>query len=229
MTNTDKIIEKVKGLLAIAKDKKRDEETKSALLMAQKLMAKYKLDESQVNSKTKDEIIEKIVSSGKVSKWEDEYLASICRDNFQIKVVLKRDMRLKKSDLVFAGYSEDVKLASEVFELAKKALKFHTSNHVKEYYEENDYPRNKSLTKAIKDSYISGFLISLKNNFMEQKRALQEETALIILTPKEVEEHYGKIKDKKINQSPVVRDSESYQKGYEKGSAMAFGQGKIGA
>ena len=37
MTNTDKIIEKVKGLLAIAKDKKRDEGTKSAITNGSKI------------------------------------------------------------------------------------------------------------------------------------------------------------------------------------------------
>ena len=43
-----KIINKVKGLLDIAKDSNQDEETQTAFLLAQKLMVKYGIKKSSI-------------------------------------------------------------------------------------------------------------------------------------------------------------------------------------
>ncbi|HAP9204198.1 TPA: DUF2786 domain-containing protein, partial [Enterococcus faecium] len=43
-----KIIKKIKGLLAIAKDENQDEESQSAFVLAQRLMLQYKIDKNDV-------------------------------------------------------------------------------------------------------------------------------------------------------------------------------------
>ncbi|HAP8348804.1 TPA: DUF2786 domain-containing protein, partial [Enterococcus faecium] len=50
-----KIIKKIKGLLAIAKDENQDEESQSAFVLAQRLMLQYKIDKNDVFD-TEDEI-----------------------------------------------------------------------------------------------------------------------------------------------------------------------------
>ncbi|HAP3793174.1 TPA: DUF2786 domain-containing protein, partial [Enterococcus faecalis] len=43
-----KIIKKIKGLLAISRDQKNDEESQSAFILAQKLMIQYNIDKNEV-------------------------------------------------------------------------------------------------------------------------------------------------------------------------------------
>lgn len=44
----EKIIKKIKGLLAIARDERNDEESQSAFVLAQRLMIQYSIDKSLV-------------------------------------------------------------------------------------------------------------------------------------------------------------------------------------
>ncbi|EHV0154599.1 DUF2786 domain-containing protein, partial [Enterococcus faecalis] len=49
-----KIIKKIKGLLAISRDQKNDEESQSAFVLAQKLMIQYNIDKSEIEELSVD-------------------------------------------------------------------------------------------------------------------------------------------------------------------------------
>ena len=84
MKTKDELIDKVKQLLNLADTSKNDsdEEAKSALLLAQKLMAKYDLSIEEVSEEKEPEYSQKICEN----KWKYAYRithAAKLADNFQ--------------------------------------------------------------------------------------------------------------------------------------------------
>ncbi|WP_442773636.1 DUF2786 domain-containing protein [Lactococcus hircilactis] len=80
-----KIIKKVKGLLAIAKDEANDEECQSAFLLAQKLMIQYHIDQSEVADEMSDSISHRAVTVYKKLFWWEKELAGVISRNFRVK------------------------------------------------------------------------------------------------------------------------------------------------
>ena len=68
-----KIIRKVKGLLAIARDQHNDEESQSAFILAQKIMLQYGIDATEVEDDNfiseADQINEESVTVAKRLYW----------------------------------------------------------------------------------------------------------------------------------------------------------------
>ncbi len=82
----DRILRRVKGLLALAEGNSNMEESHSAFLMAQKLMVKYGIEASEL---TDDEsVIQVLDSDGTDFKrlyWWERQLAHIVAKNFRCK------------------------------------------------------------------------------------------------------------------------------------------------
>lgn len=83
-----KIIKKIKGLLAISRDQKNDEESQSAFILAQKLMIQYNIDKNEVEELSvdfeNDVIGEQSVTIYKRLYWWERQLACIISENFLI-------------------------------------------------------------------------------------------------------------------------------------------------
>ncbi|MFZ3656319.1 DUF2786 domain-containing protein [Enterococcus faecalis] len=83
-----KIIKKIKGLLAISRDQKNDEESQSAFILAQKLMIQYNIDKNEVEELfvdfENDVIGEESVTIYKRLYWWERQLACIISENFLI-------------------------------------------------------------------------------------------------------------------------------------------------
>lgn len=86
--NNKKIIKKIKGLLAISRDQKNDEESQSAFILAQKLMIQYNIDKNEVEELSvdfeNDVIGEESVTIYKRLYWWERQLACIISENFLI-------------------------------------------------------------------------------------------------------------------------------------------------
>ncbi|HIB3656910.1 TPA: DUF2786 domain-containing protein [Enterococcus faecalis] len=84
-----KIIKKIKGLLAISRDQKNDEESQSAFILAQKLMIQYNIDKNEVEELSVDSendvIGEESVTIYKRLYWWERQLACIISENFRVK------------------------------------------------------------------------------------------------------------------------------------------------
>lgn len=112
-----KIIKKIKGLLAISRDQKNDEESQSAFLLAQKLMLQYSIDKFEVEdyelSSEMDTIDEESVTIFKKLYWWERILASIISENFRVKNYLKNGFsgKQKKRKIVFYGHGRDLELS----------------------------------------------------------------------------------------------------------------------
>ncbi len=229
MSTNDKILEKIKNLLTLAEDGGNDEESQTALAMAQKLMLKHKISQNELSTSESQEIIIKSLSVYKRIYWWEKVLVRIIADNFRVMFYIQSSrfphQKSVQRKLVFMGYPEDVELAYEVFYLAAETMKFYASQHLKDYEDEHSLP-------AIRKSYYQGFMDGLEHKFIQQKKNLVKENekyALVIKTPQDVIDKYNcEINGALSFKHPQMKkNSMAYQNGYSKGNTMQFNKGYI--
>ncbi|EPI07500.1 DUF2786 domain-containing protein [Enterococcus faecalis] len=132
--DSKKIIKKIKGLLAISRDQKNDEESQSAFVLAQKLMIQYNIDKNEVEELSVDSendvIGEESVTIYKRLYWWERQLALIISENFRVENFLNNKYfgRQKKRRIVFYGFGRDLELAKEMYILAYEVFCFIVKN-----------------------------------------------------------------------------------------------------
>lgn len=230
--NNKKIIKKVKGLLAIAKDEKNDEESQSAFVLAQKLMIQYHIDKHEVedfeDTSKLDEINEESVTIYKRLYWWERSLARIIAKNFRVKNFLnsKPVGKQMKRKIVFYGFGRDLELAKEMYILAYDVILYHSQKFIEDYYETSYEPRSSYMTKSIKTSYTRGFLNGLSHRFDEQIAVLREVYEVLVLIPEEVEQAYSEMSSDwgkpLVFECPNVEVFEAYQQGLIDGKEIDF-------
>jgi len=235
--SNEKIIKKVKGLLAIAKDERNDEESQSAFILAQKLMIQYEIEKHEVEEtellSELDLINEESVTIYKRLYWWERTLAHIISKNFRVKNFLtsKYIGKQTKRKIVFYGFGRDLELAKEMYILAYDVILFHSKRFVDEYYKKHWETRSRYMTESIKSSYIQGFLSGLSERFNEQISVLRESYEVMVLIPEEVEEAY-KEKSRSFGKPldfdmPRVEVFRAYQKGFDDGKEIDFTKSTI--
>ena len=81
MNPNDKILDKIRNLLELAEDGNQDEESQTALLMAQKLMLKHKISQQELDAATSlDAIVTRSLSVYKTLFWWEKILARTIAD-----------------------------------------------------------------------------------------------------------------------------------------------------
>jgi hypothetical protein len=230
----DNIIKKIKGLLAIARDHKSDEESQSAFILAQKLMKKHNITIGEVDHEDAGKKVEKgqATAHKKLSWWETE-LARTMAKNFRVKFYFNNDRSGKqtKRAIVFMGFESDVLLAKEMYVLAYDVLTYYTQRYVKNYYlAKPSQPR--TITNELKNSYMQGFLAGLADKFEEQVKEMEQEWGLMVLVPQEVNDEYNKMFGKKKGggvtfQVPNVAMGNAYSKGYNQGNRVDYTKSTI--
>lgn len=206
----EKIIEKIKNLLDLANNNPNENEALAAALKAQELMAKYNIELEQLDHKEETrEIVKEIYrQSGKheMKKWKIG-LANIIAENFRCKVYF-----INTQDVVFYGYKEDAKIALQVFTyLYEIGNKFAVR-----YY--NKCKKEGRETKGVMNTYLIGFRDGVKDVLGKQC------TALMIVTPKEVNESFDEMtKDWKTTTTRLRMsgDAAAYSNGKSDGRDMA--------
>lgn len=235
--NNKKIIKKVKGLLAIAKDEKNDEESQSAFILAQKLMIQYEISKHEVEdyelSSEIDQINEESVTIYKRLYWWERTLANIIAKNFRVKNFLNSKYmgKQRKRRIVFYGFGRDLELAKEMYILAYDVILYHSKRFIDDYYNSHWESRSRYMTESIKSSYIRGFLSGLSVRFEEQISVSRKSFEVLVLIPEEVEKSYKKMSSdwgKPINfNPPPVEVFEAYQKGLSDGKEIDFTKSTI--
>lgn len=174
----ENMIEKIKKILNLSKNNSSVEEAASAALQAQKLMAKYNIHEDEVTLEELkgDEIGENTVElnhSSHLLAWYKN-LAVVVAENFRVKTYLDA-----KRDVVFRGFTEDTKIAQEVYRYL-----YTLGNKLagRAYAEAKN---NTGTAKGVYNSFVVGYLTGIKEALNEQC------VALMIVTPKAVEEDYA--------------------------------------
>lgn len=206
------VIDKIRKLLNLADTTRNGSiaEAESALLMAQKLMAKHNVT---VDMSTP----EKITHATEICehKWDMGYrkpLAGIIAKNFRC------EFWLQGKSVAFLGRVGDVKIARETFEFAYEFIMLNASRAYNSAYQLG------KPTKGVFNSYALGFLKGIGEKFGEQSRAL------MIITPPDVTEKFNDMsknwKTARGNLRPSTIDHEVYTQGYHD-CKTAIGQKRL--
>lgn len=206
----EKIIKKIENLLDLANNNPNENEALAAALKAQELMAKYNIELEQLDHKeeTREIVKEVYHQSGKheMKKWKIG-LASIIAENFRCKVYF-----INTQDVVFYGYKEDAKIALQVFTyLYEVGNKFAVR-----YY--NKCKKEGRETRGVMNTYLVGFRDGVKDVLGKQC------TALMIVTPKEVNESFDELTKGWKTTTTRLRmsgDAAAYSNGKSDGRDMA--------
>lgn len=199
--DNEKIIEKIKGLLALGDKSRNCEETEAeaALLKAHELMAKYNVS-VEITEEEKISYVHEVCES----KWNMGFrkpLARIIADNFRCECYLKGS----GGSVVFFGHSTDARIAREVFEFAYSfAMKEGNRCYNKNY----QMGRN---TRGVFNSYVKGFLKGIEQKLGEQS------VALMVVTPPDVKDKYDELSKNFKNGSGGMRDTGFDRDAYSQG------------
>ena len=160
-----KIINKVKGLLDIAKDSNQDEETQTAFLLAQKLMVKYGIKKSSIQDQQRPVEYGVLERCQKLSLLKQR-LANVIADNFKVLFVRTGSFYPNKHfQYNFYSYSNDVELAKNIYFLTVKIIQYRTKKYLK-----TCASINRKLTAFLKRNYIHGFIPGLAIRLNDQTK-----------------------------------------------------------
>lgn len=202
----DRVLQRIKDLFALGDPSRNnsDEEAKTAMLIAQKMMAKYDISIEEVNGAEEEE---KYSHEMCEHKWDYAYrvpLASILAENFRCMLYMQGKR------IVFMGHPSDAKICKATFEFAYQFI-MKRGNSI--------YNRRYTMgqpTKGVFNSYAHGFLTGLKSAFDVQCKALA------IVTPKDVIDEFesmtsGWSQKKSRNIGQGLTDGRAWREGHRDG------------
>ena len=171
MTDTNKMLEKVQKLLALAGNNPSEQEAKAAAMKAQKLIAQYNLDLSALSS---EEVVQY-----KLLKAEHPnnngyrgQLASILAPNFRCKAIYLG------TDVHFFGREGDVDTCVGVFNYLYKTMRTNGCR------QERIARKEGRSAHGVANCYWSGFMRGLKDELGAQSKALA------IIVPEDVKDKF---------------------------------------
>lgn len=179
----EKVIEKIKKALALANNNKNPNEAQAAMLMAQKMMAKYHIEMQEVEEVEEAEIQENEVNIKKGS-WRKSLMKLIC-NNYRCDCFLRGNTGKR---IIIVGDKEDIEIAKTIYEFAENQLLDGFQRYFKNNYEEYASIQTRN---AVRNDYADGFIRGLKEKFERQKAKEIKENAqyALIVTNKKVEEY----------------------------------------
>lgn len=220
MTTDNKIIIKVKKLLALSEDRgATDAEKEVAFLKAQEIMIENNLsmeqmDKAEIGIKKIPitQIIENAYSQQFGKIWYKNMLAHIIADNFRC------ELYISSNKYVFIGFKEDIEIAMEVFLSAFWYMKHNALKLVQRSM------KNYGTSKGVEKGYLYGFLIGLKEKFKEQVE--KRGWGLIIVKDNSIIERKNEIlkggKTCHCRSRNTRYDSNAYEKGKKDGQQFNY-------
>ncbi|MEE4578793.1 DUF2786 domain-containing protein [Paenibacillus polymyxa] len=211
-------IRKIQKAFKLAENNGNAEEAQAAMLLAQRLILKHGLTTADVRPEQDavPEATQKSIRKVRVQWWEKQ-LAWIVADNFRCYSYTQRGYAIG-----FLGLPDDVSIAVEVQQFAESAIRYHSSNYLKD-----NYSPSRRVSNAIKNDYITGFLQGLQEKFKEQ--IARESLALVLVRHEVVESAYESASWKKPKPTTINRmgDIEAMAQGYEDGRNFNNPVGKM--
>ncbi len=199
------IVGKIRKLMELAGNNPNAHEAEAAALKAQRLMVENGITEL---GESKEEVASVILKMNGARYWRFLLAVSIA-SSFRCRVVMRGN------DIQLFGIKTDTEICSEVFKNLYQIGHKLGLNTVKSY--KNRYPY-KSAT-GVYGQFVSGFSSGVRNQLTIQSKAL------MVVVPKNVEEHVNEIAGSKRTlrkqQSMVEYNKEEayrvWQRGFETG------------
>ena len=227
----ESVKDKVKKLLALSEDNPSDAEGYAAFQKAQELMARYKLEKSDVTEKEKQECIKRRTSIKYGTRSSDHYindLAAVIAQNFCCIHYLSTPKGSQSHYICFMGMKEDVDVAEEILATA-------VTNIIRGYdrvYKDVcktynlDYLTAKQFN-PIKTGYADGYVEGL-NDALESQKTKNQEWGLVLVVPQEAKDFLSDLNKVNFGMGGNSRiDRSYYSEGYEDGNNFQMNK-KIG-
>lgn len=167
----NKIIDKIKKLLALATSP-NENEAKAAAAKAQSLLTHHNLDLQQVKDYVPEYELEQVTLLSKLT-LEHKISASILREFFFVEVYSERQRRDGKAatSVKMFGTPENVEVGQYIYDFLVHKL----AQLWKEYGKQN-YVRGSS-----RNSFMMGFYYGLKEQLNQARQAAQTERGLVLV------------------------------------------------
>lgn len=215
-------IEKITKLLALSASDNPGEAS-NALLMARKLMAQFKLSEQDLETskpcKLKKIYYEDLTYSGLRNMWMPSLARAIANHHCCGFVARHATDRSTVFTVGFVGLDEDPELAKVIFDYAVQHIRNVESTVRKELYRAKAYSERyiNTYVKQYVTNYGNGFAKGLRRKYMEQNAQESQETALVMVQPKEVSDFLGTLKQSNIKFQTQPNNGAALEAGYQAG------------
>lgn len=173
----NEIVIKIKKLLALSKSS-NEYESRNAILMAQKLLMKYKLTLKEVEEFQDNNFEIREQRTGikiRISKWKNA-LGNVVANNFGCYMFVRSG---RTHEICFYGKDEDVLICKIIMEYAIKCINSNGDKLIKKLKQD----KRRKYFKGIKDDYALGFVHGLKERFEEQIKSNKEWGLVIAKDP----------------------------------------------
>ncbi|EES50919.1 UNVERIFIED_ORG: hypothetical protein B2H98_08060 [Clostridium botulinum] len=195
------IILKIQKLLALSKSS-NDNEAQTAMMMAQRLLIKYKLSIKDIEQYKKDSIKVDENRTGikfRGSNWKSN-ISQIIADNFGCYLFYRSG---RTHEICFYGKEEDVVICNIMLEYAIKCINSNGDKLIKKLKQD----RRRKYFKGIKNDYALGFVRGLDERFKEQLKS-NKEWALVLVKDQVVIDKYEEFS----NDFETIQTSINYDK-----------------
>lgn len=211
----ESILIKIKKALALANSGDTNE-SQTAMLMAQRLMAKHGIELSEVEEveeQAKEVVDEQVTNRGRTPFWKKQ-LASVVAENFRCTNYNSRWGG--KSIIRFIGLKEDVEIAKEIYKFAVEVLERTCNAYIKNVVLE----QGDADTYGLRNDYRLGFIKGLKEKYTEQVEKMDLAPILVqdMLVVQKVENMgFTKGVSSKVRRSG---SQDAYNQGFQTGKSL---------
>ena len=222
------IADKIRKLLSLSKSPV-ESEAKLALTKARELMAKYKINESEVREQESELIWYKLQQTYTTLRdaWLGE-VAKVIGTSFGCGVVLSTEPRKKTRYVTLVGTQSDVNAVLEAISYAVSYIRTKEAEYATQVEDDGDIViRPRKQVRDYITSYGLGFGCGLQKAFNEQN-AISEETGLVLTVSQEVKDAINEKYLFKKCTGISVYNQEAYASGVEDGKNFNYATKKIG-
>jgi len=217
----NRILERVRKAIRLAGDNPNDAEAKTAMLLAQEMLAKHGLsmdDVSEDKEYEKDVVIKDAFEPKGRILWWKKSLAVVMANNFRCKTFIGRVG--DKSTIKFMGLKEDVDVVIEVYKFAEEVIARLANSHADVMVSKTGISGKRADWR---NRYITGFLDGLEEGYAEQVAKNNWEMVLVTdaLVVKEFDSLTLRKKKNTGIQPRFSNDEYSRSKGYEDGKRFS--------
>ena len=202
------MVAKIRKILNLSKNNPSVEEGMAAALQAQKLMAKYRINEDEVTlEKIEDDIVSLYTNqkhNAHLRGWR-KTLATIIAKNFRCNAYMDG------KDIVFRGFKTDAEVALDTYNYLYSIGNRLASKKRREEKAE------KGSGKGAHASFIYGYLQGIEESLGEQC------TALMLIIPKKVADEYEEFKAANLETKKTVAKfskNKNFEEGLSEGKAV---------
>lgn len=164
----NKTYEKIKKLLSLA-NSSNENEAKAAAAMASKLMIKFNISKEEVELKKKYE--EAVIKEASSRSNLDGFILPLINKYFFVLASVRRDRLKKVTQTRFTGTTENIEIATYMYEFLTRAFKDSWM----------DYKKANKLTSSSRSSFYSGMYKGLMDKFEAAKVEVEQETGLVVV------------------------------------------------